>query len=109
MERYRSVVTVTHRKVPEPTRIHSHFYGFHPDNVPVPPEISLSTPPSGLCSLNVSLKASGKSRADLWAFAVITALEYAIENNDIACDMSDLGKVCKDANVSIVSFLLIFF
>ena len=52
-------------------------------------------------ALNVSLKASGKSRADLWAFAVITALEYAIENNDLACDMSDLNKVCRNSDVSL--------
>ena len=52
-------------------------------------------------ALNVSLRASGKSRADLWAFAVITALEYAIENNDIACDKSDLGKECYNEDVSV--------
>ena len=37
-------------------------------------------------TLNVSLKASGKSRADLWAFAAIAALEYTIETNNMVCD-----------------------
>ena len=29
-------------------------------------------------ALNISLKASGKSRADLWAFATIAAVEYGV-------------------------------
>ena len=37
-------------------------------------------------TLNVSLKASGKSRADLWAFAAIAAVEYTIETNNMVCD-----------------------
>ena len=37
-------------------------------------------------SLNVSLKASGKSRADLWALATIAAVEYSIETNNMVCD-----------------------
>ena len=36
--------------------------------------------------LNVSLKASGKSRADLWALATITAVEHAIQTNNLVCD-----------------------
>jgi hypothetical protein len=37
-------------------------------------------------SLNVSLKASGKSRADLWAFAAIAGTEYGLDTNKMVCD-----------------------
>ena len=37
-------------------------------------------------SLSISLKASGKSRADLWALATIAAVEYAVETNNLVCD-----------------------
>ena len=36
-------------------------------------------------NLDVSLKASGKSRADLWAFAALTAVEYTIESHNLVC------------------------
>ena len=36
--------------------------------------------------LEMSLKESGKSRADLWAFAAITAIEYGIESNNAVCN-----------------------
>ena len=36
--------------------------------------------------LEESLKDSGKSRADLWAFAAIVAVEFGIENTNLACD-----------------------
>ena len=43
--------------------------------------------PKGMApSLEISLKESGKSRADLWAFAAITAVEYGIETNNAVCD-----------------------
>ena len=43
--------------------------------------------PSGMApALEVSLQESGKSRADLWAFAAITAVEYGIETNNAVCD-----------------------
>ena len=37
-------------------------------------------------ALNISLKDSGKSRADLWAFATIAAMEYGVETNNLVCD-----------------------
>ena len=37
-------------------------------------------------NLNVSLKASGKSRADLWALATISAVEFTSETNNMLCD-----------------------
>ena len=37
-------------------------------------------------NLTMSLKQSGKSRADLWAFAAIAAVEYSIETNEMVCD-----------------------
>ena len=36
--------------------------------------------------LPVSLKDSGKSRADLWAFAALVAVEYGVETNNMVCD-----------------------
>lgn len=38
--------------------------------------------------LDVSLRASGKSRADLWAFAAIVAVEWGMETNRMVCDGS---------------------
>ena len=38
-------------------------------------------------SLEVSLYQSGKSRADLWQFAALVALEVAIERANRACDL----------------------
>jgi len=34
----------------------------------------------------VSLKETGKSRADLWALAAIAAVEFGVENNNMACE-----------------------
>ena len=42
--------------------------------------------PSTAAKLPVSLKASGKSRADLWTFASAVALERGIDQNNLACD-----------------------
>ena len=39
-------------------------------------------------ALNVSLKDSGKSRADLWAFATMVSVEYGIETNNMVCNSS---------------------
>ena len=36
--------------------------------------------------LPMSLRNSGKSRADLWAYATILAVEYGVETNNIQCD-----------------------
>jgi hypothetical protein len=40
---------------------------------------------SGPPNLGQSLFDSGKSRADLWAFAGIVAVEYGMESNNVAC------------------------
>ena len=49
-------------------------------------------------ALNISLKASGKSRADLWALATIAAVEYGAETNNMVCDgvsyFNNPGKQC---------------
>ena len=45
--------------------------------------------PSNSPYLNISLKESGKSRADLWALAAISGVEFGIENNN---------EVCRDEN-----------
>ena len=42
--------------------------------------------PSNAPSLSISLKNSGKSRADLWAYATILAVEYGVGTNNIQCD-----------------------
>ena len=35
---------------------------------------------------SISLRDSGKSRADLWAFSAITAVEYTTETNNKVCE-----------------------
>ena len=45
--------------------------------------------PLGARSLPVSLKESGKSRADLWAFAGSVGLERAIDWSNFNCQSSD--------------------
>ena len=42
--------------------------------------------PNNAPSLSVSLRDSGKSRADLWAYATILAVEYGVDTNNIQCD-----------------------
>lgn len=42
--------------------------------------------PQGTPLLAISLEASGKSRADLWAFAVTEAVRHSMELNNLACD-----------------------
>ena len=37
-------------------------------------------------ALPISLRDSGKSRADLWAYATILAVEYGVQTNNIQCD-----------------------
>ena len=47
--------------------------------------------------LEISLKDAGKSRADLWAYAAILAVEYGVETNNIQCDdahNNDPGEQC---------------
>ena len=41
--------------------------------------------PKNTPELEVSIKDSGKSRADLWAFAALVAAEFGIHNNNLAC------------------------
>ena len=42
--------------------------------------------PSNVRALNLSLRDSGKSRADLWQFAGIVGLEVEIERANFGCD-----------------------
>ena len=42
--------------------------------------------PKKTSKLTKSMQASGKSRADLWAFAALVASEYGILQNNLACD-----------------------
>ena len=39
-------------------------------------------------NLQTSMYESGKSRADLWAFAAIVAVEFGVETNNGVCDGS---------------------
>ena len=41
--------------------------------------------PARTPQLATSLKESGKSRADLWAFATMVAVDFAIETNNLVC------------------------
>ena len=43
--------------------------------------------PFQVASLDVSLRQSGKSRADLWEFAGLVALERTLERANRACDL----------------------
>ena len=45
-------------------------------------------------SLEVSLYQSGKSRADLWQFAALVALEEALERANRACDLDYHQRQC---------------
>ena len=36
-------------------------------------------------SLSISMQESGKSRADLWAFATLIAAQMGVEQNNLAC------------------------
>jgi len=49
--------------------------------------------PQNSPSLNISLRESGKSRADLWALAAIVGVEYGIETNNAFCDDPKYSKV----------------
>ena len=42
-------------------------------------------------SLEISMKESGKSRADLWAFAALVAVQYGADNNNLACQGKSPG------------------
>ena len=48
--------------------------------------------PKKIQSLNVSMKESGKSRADLWAYAALLATKYGVDQNNLACNGK--GKDC---------------
>ena len=53
--------------------------------------------PANAPSLSVSLRDSGKSRADLWAYATVLAVEYGVETNNRVCDdpaVNDPGHQC---------------
>lgn len=55
--------------------------------------------PKGLApELKVSLKGSGKSRADLWAFASIASVEYGLETNQMVCDGTFNGNPISQCN-----------
>ena len=51
----------------------------------------------GLPSLSSSMQESGKSRADLWAFATLMAAHMGIEQNNLACQ----GKNSSMYNISV--------
>ena len=42
--------------------------------------------------LKVSMKDSGKSRADLWHFAALVAIHYGADNNNLACQNKSPGQ-----------------
>ena len=47
----------------------------------------------GLPSLDVSMQESGKSRADLWAFATLMAAHMGIDQNNLACQGKKSSKI----------------
>ena len=56
--------------------------------------------PSGVPKLDVSMKESGKSRADLWAFAGLLAAYIGIEENNLACNGTPRSKIVHFYSVS---------
>merc|ERR1719163_1193617 len=48
--------------------------------------------PKGAPTMKESLKAGGKSRADLWAFAALAATDYSMNMNNVYC--RDESKEC---------------
>ena len=80
-----------------------HYYKFEPvnatdnkglDGIAEKLELIYTTVdwPFKALSLNVSLRQSGKSRADLWQFAGLVALEQALERANRACDLDKWGR-----------------
>ena len=52
--------------------------------------------PNSTTQLDASMKSKGYSRADLWAFAAMLAVQHGIHQNNFACNTeSDLGNECK--------------
>ena len=51
-------------------------------------------------ALTVSLRDSGKSRADLWSLAAVTAVELGVETNNRKCEYPDSVKGCHHLQVS---------
>ena len=49
--------------------------------------------PPNAPSLEVSLRESGKSRADLWALAAIVGVEHGIETNNAVCQDRNYDRV----------------
>ena len=80
-----------------------HYYAFDPvnatdnkglDGIAEKLELIYTTVdwPFKEASLNVSLMQSGKSRADLWQFAGMVALEQSLERANRACDLDKWGR-----------------
>ena len=80
-----------------------HYYAFDPvnatdnkglDGISEKLELIYTTVdwPFKEASLNVSLRQSGKSRADLWQFAGMVALEQSLERANRACDLDRWGR-----------------
>ena len=53
--------------------------------------ISIANSIFQVASLNVSLRQSGISRADLWALAGLVALERTLERANRACDLDSVS------------------
>ena len=53
--------------------------------------------------MDVSLRDSGKSRADLWAFASIVAVEFTTETNNMVCDGTFNNNPVKQCSYKIIN------
>ena len=56
--------------------------------------------PKKTTPLEASMKDSGKSRADLWAFATLVAAELGVVNNNLACE--DTGEAFSKYRVLLI-------
>lgn len=63
----------------------------------------------GIKKLDISLKKAGKSRADLWAFATMVAVEWGIENQNKGCDGEQMCKIILKPKAYQVVIKLSFF
>ena len=74
---------------------------YNDDNLRVPnlkfmgtsPDIDTYTKVKGT-EIEGSLRQRGKSRADLWAFAALTAVELGVQYHNSQCDVNDMTAYC---------------
>ena len=62
--------------------------------------------PAGAPELSSSPKALGMSRADLWSLAGIVAIEYSVNENNLACTAANLPWTRRGTGARVNSFFI---